>query len=404
MKLGLLGADPDALSLAREVAAAERHQLVWAGDLGTAEEYVRRLAPAAVINDEWEFLLASSGIDAVIVARGEDEDRRAEQLRKLVQERVPLLVTHPVHRSMLIYYELDMIRRESGGVLVPYLPARYHAAVKRLRGLLSSASEKSTEAPLGAVEQVIVDRLLDDRREETVLRQFAADIDLVRLLCGEMHKVSAMAPTNDNWYASLGVQLSGTGPTLARWSVSPVDDAPGARMTLLTTRGKATLWMPAEHQMWQLSLPGRSPESLDEWLPERQALAALEEALRGNVAAPDWLEAARDVELAEAIQRSLKKGRTIELHDEDYTEQATFKGTMTSLGCGVLLIALLMLPIAAVAAKLGFPWARYWAWILLALLVLFLALQGLRLVFPQREEGDAGPIGPRGESNRGANE
>ena len=40
------------------------------------------------------------------------------------------------------------------------------------------------------------------------------------------------------------------------------------------------------------------------------------------------------MELAETIDRSLHKGRTIELHYEDYTEEGTFKGTMTSLGCG----------------------------------------------------------------------
>jgi myo-inositol 2-dehydrogenase/D-chiro-inositol 1-dehydrogenase len=398
MKLGLLGADPDALSLAREAAESGRHELVWACDLGAAEPYVRGIAPRAAISDQWELLLVDGGIDALIVARDEDEERRADQMRKLVQARLPLLVTHPVHSSMLVYYELDMIRRESGGILIPYLPARYHPAIEQLQRLLDPASREAQAAPLGSVEQMIVDRTLVERREGAVLRQFAADVDLVSLLCGEMNKVSAMAPAGDNAYQSLGVQLSGPGPALARWSVSPVDDVPGARITLLTRRGKTSLWMPAESDQWRLELPGGNQAGAGEnqpWRPERRALEALEAAVGGGPAAPDWLEAARDVELAEAIQRSLKKGRTIELHNEDYTEQATFKGTMTSLGCGVLMVALVMLPVAAVAAKLGFPWARYWAWILLALLALFLALQGLRRVFPPEEKADEGQQPPK---------
>ena len=393
MKLALLGADPDTLSLAREIVRSERHQLVWAGDLAAAEDYVRRLAPQAVVSNEWESLLAGSGVDAVIVARDQDEERRAEQLRKLVQAAVPLLVSHPVHSSMLIYYELDMIRRETGGILIPYLPARYHSALQQLRGRLDSSAGEPADAQLGEVEQLIVDRMLAERREEAVLRQFAVDVDLMQLLCGPMNKVSAMAAASDNPFASLGVQLSGSGPALARWSVSPVEEQPGAKVTLLASRGKATLWMPAEQDDWKLEFSGgqpSKPQMLDPWQPEEQALAALEAAIGGAPAAPDWLEASRDVELAEAIGRSLKKGRTVELHNEDYTEQATFKGTMTSLGCGVLMAALVMLPVAAVAAKLGCPWARYWAWILLAMLVLFLAMQGLGLLFGQRESGKTG--------------
>ncbi|HEU5089681.1 MAG TPA: hypothetical protein VFT99_19635, partial [Roseiflexaceae bacterium] len=319
--------------------------------------------------------------------------RRAEQVRKLVQAGVPLLVSHPVHTSMLIYYELDMIRRETGGILIPYLPARYHPAVQLLRGRLDSASGESADAQLGQLEQLIVDRMLAERREEAVLRQFAVDVDLVQLLCGPMNKVSAMAAASDNQFASLGVQLSGAGPALARWSVSPVEDQPGAKITLLASRGKATLWMPAEQEDWKLDFSGgqqSKPQALAPWQPQEQALADLDAALGGAPAAFGWLEASRDVELAEAIGRSLKKGRTIELHNEDYTEQATFKGTMTSLGCGVLMAALVMLPVAAVAAKLGFPWARYWAWILLAMLVLFLALQGFGLLFGGRESGKSG--------------
>ena len=64
------------------------------------------------------------------------------------------------------------------------------------------------------------------------------------------------------------------------------------------------------------------------------------QAIERREAGPDWTEAIRDIELAEAIPRSLVRGRTIEVQHEQPTEEGTFKGLMTSLGCGLLLIGL----------------------------------------------------------------
>jgi myo-inositol 2-dehydrogenase/D-chiro-inositol 1-dehydrogenase len=100
---------------------------------------------------------------------------------------------------------------------------------------------------------------------------------------------------------------------------------------------------------------------------------------------PTWLDACRSVELAETIARSLKRGRTIELHYEDFSEQSTFKGMMTSLGCGLLVAALFIMLLAAVGGRLGLPFARHWVTLLLLLLGSFLALQALRLVFPRQD-------------------
>ena len=49
---------------------------------------------------------------------------------------MPLLVAHPVLNSMLACYEIDMIRRESRCIVLPYLPARLDPAIRRLGQLL----------------------------------------------------------------------------------------------------------------------------------------------------------------------------------------------------------------------------------------------------------------------------
>src|SRR5687768_9789018 len=128
MKFALLGADADSIVLAR-AAAAGPHRLVWGCELSGFEREFRQLAPGALIAETWEDLLSGEVAEALIVARAADDDLRADQLRKLVQAGVPMILSHPIHSSMLVCYELDMIRRESNCPMLPYLPDRWHPAV-----------------------------------------------------------------------------------------------------------------------------------------------------------------------------------------------------------------------------------------------------------------------------------
>jgi hypothetical protein len=101
-----------------------------------------------------------------------------------------------------------------------------------------------------------------------------------------------------------------------------------------------------------------------------------------------WSDAARAIELAETVPRSLAKGRAIDLHQEEFSELGTFRGTMASLGCGLVLAALMLLVLATlvggVAREAGWEWgeriAGIWPQIVLAVLGLFLALQVLPLL------------------------
>ena len=52
---------------------------------------------------------------------------------------------------------------------------------------------------------------------------------------------------------------------------------------------------------------------------------------------PTLLDGTRAMELSEAVVRSLRRGRTIDLHYEAISEEASFKSIMTSTGCVLLL-------------------------------------------------------------------
>src|SRR5690606_22582316 len=116
---------------------------------------------------------------------------RGEQLRKLAQAGATLIVSHPVDPSHLLYFELDMIRRESGATMVPLLTGRWHPALEQIAA--RAAGQATGQASLGQLEQIVIERQAADRSREAVLAHFARDAELARGLTGELTKVSALA-------------------------------------------------------------------------------------------------------------------------------------------------------------------------------------------------------------------
>ncbi|MEX2140172.1 MAG: hypothetical protein WD894_12980 [Pirellulales bacterium] len=396
MRLALLGLDETTLALARAAQRSGHDQLVLLCDVEGTQQAQSLLGGDALRTQSWEVLLtgATGGVaafDAVMVSRDfADDERRLEQLRKLVQGGVPMLVAHPVHTSMLAYYELDMIRRETDGVIVPFLPARRHPLAVRLKEIVNLTDASS----VGRVDQVVFERALTERSKAAVLSQFARDVDLLRFLGGEVAQLGAMgspgltAVGEFAAYNNLGVQMTGAENRLFRWWVVPADEFSDSRLTVTGERGKATLTMPLEPSAWRLELRTGGEPTVVEALPWNPYLTSLDE-LRGVLADRQilsrWPDAARAVELTETIDRSLAKGRTIDLYEQEYSPSATFKGIMSSVGCALLLLALAGMIIGALAANLlkhaGFVQAAQVVgavpYVLLGLLVVFLALQFL---------------------------
>jgi hypothetical protein len=195
-----------------------------------------------------------------------------------------------------------------------------------------------------------------------------------------------MAPTSEPaGYANLGVQLSGASGVLVRWSIAPADAATGVRITVVCARGRAAIDFRDGAPLARVEWSTDAASGADDLSANGgdHALARFAARVRGEPVQPDWIDACRAVELADSIQRSLEKGRTVELHYEDYTEEGTFKGTMTSLGCGLLWISGMVLIAGAIAASFRLPLANYWPHLLLLALGIFLLLQLLQFVFPR---------------------
>jgi len=383
VRFAILGVDAETIELAH--AARHRGHALVAGcevSPAVADDWAA-LAPAARRTDDWEAALdGQDDIDAAIIGRGANDETRADQLRLLMQAAMPLIVVHPIHPSMLVYYELDMIRREAAPVIVPYAPQHWHPAVQRLAELTHGPADQGW----GGASQIAIERSLADRSRACVLDQYVRDMELFRGLAQEVSKVGAMSSTPSD-FSNLSVQMSGSTSALVRWSVVPAGASSGARLVVAAMGGNsATLVAPDGDEPWTLELRQQgktTTETFADWDGPLAAIERFEAAMTGGPIEPDWTAASQDLELADAVERSLRRGRTVELHYEDHTEEASFKGIMAAGGCGLLLLALLLVVAATTAAHFGLPLAQFWPVGLLLVLGAFLAMQFLTLAFPR---------------------
>lgn len=347
MKFALLGADPDALELVGRLCRAREHELRVVYDAGDGIDAVRRLAPRVEIGDAPEALLARQEIDAVIVATSPDQVARESQLRTLVQGGLRLVVMLPIC-DWLTAYELEMIRADSGAVMIPYSSGRGHPAIEQLADVIRHGEQSA----IGAVEQIVCERCLADRQRETVVAQLCRDGHLIGRLIGDIESVSATGD-GDHPYKNLSVVLSGAGGMTARWNVVPGGAATQGTIALHGQRGKATLAMPADGP-WQCKVEPGEPAA-QSW-PDWDAVPAVVNELEGRRAGiGTWFDACRDLELADHVAASLRRKRTIEIRRDGNPEENAFKGIMSAGGCLILLICLLVILGLAVVEGFRMP-------------------------------------------------
>ena len=366
MNFALLGTDPESLALA-QAAVAAGHAIVWCGDVDPASPLVPTW-PSEDLGDEWEALLDHNTADAVIVGRGQaTPSLRAEQVNLLTKNGIAILANFPLVDSVLSYYEIDMSQGESDAVLMHFNPlTEQHAVIEECAQWIAEGHPQ-----LGPIEQVVWDRPLTERTQEKVLWHFSRDVELLSLLEGRINRLGALgSPDEAATYAGLSVQLLGKSEVPVRWQVGPVEQETSPRLMLIAQQGKLTV------DFEEIDAASQSLENFVEAVEARKGSAST------------WTQALAAMELTDTIEISLRRGRMIEVHQQQLTEQMAFKGTMSALGCGVLMLLPPLLLFCGWAAELlGLPLAKYWPHVLLSLLSVFLGLQLIpKLLFEKRPE------------------
>jgi len=149
------------------------------------------------------------------------------------------------------------------------------------------------------------------------------DIDLLQWLGGRYDQVTAQrSGQSEQGYSQATLTLAGSGLPDATWTARR-GLAEAWRLTIETERGPITL----EH-----SANLKSPAAV---------IAAFVAVDAPNT--PDWSDAVRVFDVLDAAKRSLRRRRTIDLHFETLSERQQFKTQMTAIGCGMLMLTLLLM-------------------------------------------------------------
>ena len=374
MRFALLGNHPDGIQLAQALVLAGRHQVLVHT---TPVPDALMGAGARQVND-LEEILADPTIDAVIIAS--PAPGRPFHLRRALQSERHVLCVYPPDQTPEAAYEAAMIQKDTGFVLFPLLPDRQHPALGRLCQLTGPSG------PLGELQLLEFEWSAPGpvllNTEAAGHKLSFPGWDVLRRLGGEIAEVMGFAgreevPADEPVLVAGRFELGG----LLRIAFLPGQAAAGCRLTLIGAHGLAVLecpegWRGSARLTWpagEVSWPG--------WNPWPAVVEHFEAALK-HPAAPagknseSWQDAIRMQELDDASRRSIEKRRGSLLEYPDPTEEVGFKGTMTLLGCGVLWLVVFLLILSR--------WLPLVGWLAIPVLAVFLILQLLRFVIPQK--------------------
>jgi hypothetical protein len=393
MKLAILGSDSDILQLAA-AARGERHVIVWLGDVRPEDGAAIGEFTAGMTDrsGEWELLLDRAIADAVLIGRGiASSELRAERIKRLATEGVPLLIVYPPFEFVLPYYEVDMIRRESGAIVQHYNPLMGHPAAAE-----AAAWVHDGHPTIGPIHQLSCERRVAVASREPVIADLARDVELLASVAGDIRRVTAIGPTGDGAsYASLQIQMNAVSAPSLRWSVSRA--AAGAAelgIALHGEQGIVTIRIQDGAKngssVWQLDTDedgARNRRPLEPYDPARAAVIRLAAAVEDSQTLVErdfsstWDAATRAMEVVDAAELSLQKGRTIEVFQQQLTERLAFRGTMAAIGCGLMLVAFVaVVVVGLLGGAEGIVRQRLapsWPIVLLAVLAFFLFLQAV---------------------------
>jgi hypothetical protein len=309
-----------------------------------------------------------------------------------------------------------MIQQDVRQLLLPLLAGSFHPGIGRLHSL-AGAEVRLVSLEVAATGEVLLEA--DDPDRKACFPGW----DVLRAVGGEIAEVAAMTPGED---AEPGTPIVVAGrfekQGLFQMTLLPGQREPRVRLRVLGRQREHELLFPLgvpgsaflswqedgelREEAWEAfdpwpALAGVIEEALGESAPAVSlappAPAPSEaivsgEAVRGVTTAVmtgrparrlpasprlGWQDAIRAHELDDAARRSAGKKKISVLEYPDASEEVTFKGTMTLVGCALLWVIILLTILSR--------WVPWLGWAVAPVLVLFLALQLLRGFIPPRD-------------------
>jgi predicted dehydrogenase len=345
MKFALIGDDPAALELLRAIAASPVDHLATTTFLSRTQAEVSRIAPAARSTARWDELLADPTLDGVIVA-GSDP-KTLEAAKQLATAGKPLLVIPHANQGSTFFYELSLVRDDTGVLLFPVVPARADDQVAAVRAALAGGA-------IGRLQYLELTRELPDTSPLLTINEIDAallpDVDLLRYLGGDYNQVTALHfGTSPAGVATTTVTISGGELPEAGWNAKRAAGKSVWELKLTGEQGSILLTRD-EQGSFSTNIPQRTDAASNN---RGAAILAQFKSLReSSQPSRDWTDLVRAMEIVEATHRSVRRRRTIDLHFETTSERSLFKTQMTAIGCGILTFTLLAVVALLIATPL----------------------------------------------------
>lgn len=425
MRFALLGDHPDGLDAARALHESGRHELAVYSGPPAGMEYLRRWGLEIASVGDLEEILADPRVDLLLVASS--PALRPAQLRRALQSERHVLCVHPADHNPDLAYEAALMARDTGKILLPLIVEALHPAFRRFTELARGAQPASSPSadfkrvepgpareglatlpllraprvgpacPLGAPQLLTFQRMLPGplTGEETDRIAGLPGWDVLRLLGGEVAEVMALSPgeelERDRPLLITGRFLDGL---MFQGSLLPGRVEPSLMIHLQGSQGEIRLefptgW-PGEARLTYRDQEGQEQaEEWEAWNPWPALVEVLDQRLGKKNREPgreesslSWNDAIRALELDDAARRGVARRRASTLDHQEVTEEATFKGAMTLVGCGLLWISLMLLILSV--------WVPWLGWFILPVFGVFLMMQLLGWAVP-------GKMGGKGE-------
>ncbi|MGE0375363.1 MAG: hypothetical protein AB7I48_24005 [Planctomycetaceae bacterium] len=326
VRLALLGAHPLAKAWYAAIQQSPRHHVVasLASDLTDV--------PAV---DHWQTLATDDRLDAALLYLPDADSLEAVQQLALRGKGVVIDGECPLPSSRVC--ELALLDAEGAAPVVPLFEWRAIPVYRQLQQCI--VNRQLGHVVLVRIERafVIASPTVSDRmlQHELVQSSLFQDIDLLRWFGGDYSQVTLFRTgATDRGFASQSLNLAGEGLPDATCTYRV-----GAEYSSLCevqgSSGTATIQFGREGTRFTIN--GESNLTQQSARPDHElCLGLLDESLARKPGSLRWQDRVRIHEIQEAMQRSLRRRRTIDLHFETASERSQFKTQMATVGCFVL--------------------------------------------------------------------
>lgn len=320
MKFALAGNNPTAFDVLRELAASSEHTLVRCSLSGELAAVASRSGVPVTLAASVEDALLASDVDTVVIAI-DDLDESLRMVRAAAQSARNVVVIPPAECSPAYSFELHLILDESQCGIMPLLP----------RAVMG-------DLPLSAVDLGL---------DELATRQLSIELQVNQVGPGLLHRTVIQGL---DYLSSSGFKFTQVtalesnapdGSLLSRLitlSAAPTAEKalPPATLTIKPAADSGKVAADAGIRSLQIFHNTSAARSL----PIEEAgsvLKRIASVCESRELCGKWMDGfSVTLELAEAVSKSLRRRRTVDVHFDSGSEKGVFKSQMTAMGCGIL--------------------------------------------------------------------